>query len=156
MPANPVILIDTTVFLNLLRVPGRMDDNEEIRKTFDDFRRESAKFVIPITTLIETGNHIAQCDGDRRGAAERFVRAIEAAREASPPWTIRDVRWGGEFLDALLAGDSTGSDLVTHLASKELGAGDVAILVERDQFLADTAFTDVRIWSLDRRLSAYS
>lgn len=123
---------------------------------FDSLRGSGANFILPITTLIETGNHISHCDHGRREAAERFAKAVGAARMADPPWTIRDVRWDGGFVDALLAGDSTGSDLVAHLTSRALGAGDVAILVERDQFREETAFTDVRVWSLDAGLISHS
>lgn len=37
-----------------------------------------------------------------------------------------------------------------------MGAGDLAILVEREQFRARGAFRDIRIWTLDARLAAYS
>lgn len=42
------------------------------------------------------------------------------------------------------------------MGNKHLGAGDVAILVERDQFRARTSFTGVTIWTLDLRLRPYS
>ncbi len=112
MPANPVILIDTSVLTNLLRVPGMCDRAGE---TQDAFRRlrdmEHAKFVIPVTVVIETGNFVAQCAGDRAGAAHRFCKAIEAARASSPPWTIREVTWDGQFLEALLRPGSASSGL---------------------------------------------
>lgn len=144
MPANPVVFIDTSVLLNLLKVPGRCQQAEQCKAEFEELRTQGVNFVLPITSLIETGNWIQQCDGDRRAAAERFARAVEAAKGSHPPWVIRDVSWDVHFLDALLAGDSTGMSMVDHFAAKGLGAGDIAILVERDQFLAETAFVDVR------------
>lgn len=156
VPTHPVVLIDTSVLLNLLRVPGHCDQHTAVRKEFDRLRNEGARFILPITSLIETGNLISQCDGDRHGAAERFAKSIRAAKSADPPWTIRDVSWNGEFVEALLSGDSTGSDLVQHLTAKSLGTGDIAILVERDQFRADAAFTDIRVWTLDAELRAHS
>lgn len=154
MPANPVIFIDTSVLLNLLRVPGFSGDAEKCQLQFREWQEGGAKFVLPITALIETGNFIQQCQGDRRAAATRFASAIEAAKGSQPPWAIRDVSWDSDFLDALLAGDSTGSDLVSHFSARGLGAGDLAILVERDQFRSSTAFDDVRIWSLDAILQS--
>lgn len=156
MPANPVIFIDTSVLLNLLRVPGFSDDAERCQQQFRGWQEDGVKFVLPITALIETGNFIQQCQGDRRAAATRFANAVEAAKSSQPPWAIRDVSWDSDFLDALLAGDSTGSDLVSHFSSRGLGAGDIAILVERDQFRASTAFDDVRVWSLDAGLQSHS
>lgn len=154
MPTNPVVFIDTSVLVNLLRVPGRCQDADACELEFKQRLSQGTKFVLPITALIETGNFIQQCSGDRHAAATRFETAIKVARAATPPWTIRDVSWDGSFLDALLAGASTGSSLVEHFAAKRLGAGDLAMLVERDQFRDGTAYDDVRIWSLDSSLSA--
>lgn len=113
------------------------------------------KFILPVTTIIETGNHIGQCIGDRRTAAERFVRALELARTSTPPWIVRDVAWNDEFLSRFVTGGSTGTDLLTHLSNKTLGTGDLAILVEREQFEKEVA-AKVEIWSLDRKLSSFA
>ncbi|MGL4743160.1 MAG: hypothetical protein ACRCXL_02035 [Dermatophilaceae bacterium] len=112
--------------------------------------------MLPITSLIETGNFIAHCNGDRHAAATRFVEAIEAARMANPPWAVRDVSWDGRFLSEMVAGNSTGTTLVEHFVSNSLSAGDISILVERDQFRAETAFREVRVWTFDQRLTAYA
>lgn len=156
MPAYPVVFIDTSVLTNLLRVPGLCDQAEATKKEFDKLREQGAKFVIPVTTVIETGNHIAQVkQGDHHAAAERFCLAIKAAKMSSPPWTIRDVHWDHDFLQRLLDGDSTESSLEEHLTRKQLGTGDVAILVERDRFREQMSVKDVRIWTLDSRLDAH-
>ena len=60
-----------------------------------------------------------------------------------------------QFADELLAGNSTGSDLVTLLGDGRLGTGDVAILVERDQFKRKTAHASLEVWTLDSELSAH-
>ncbi len=156
MPTNPVLLIDTSVFLNLLEVPGRCDHAVEAKAEFERLRRAGAKFLIPVTTLIETGNFIAQVRGDRASAAARFLRAVEAARQDNPPWTVRGVSWDAAFLEDLLGGDSTGSTLEQLMSSGTFGVGDVAILIERDRFRAGTAYTDVRIWTFDQHLAAYT
>jgi len=156
MPANPVVFIDTSVFANLIEVNGRCDERESVLAEFDRFSKLGAKFVLPITTVIETGNLIFYSSGDRRPAAQRLVQALQAAREANPPWTVRAVNWDDDFVSALIGGDSTGSSLVDLISEKRLATGDVGILVERDQFLAETAFTDVRVWSLDAQLRSLS
>ena len=110
--------------------------------------------MIPITAVIETGNHIAQAAGDRRAAAERFVGFLAAASSGIAPWTVQRPSWDDEFLAELCAGNATGQ-LFTDLASARMGAGDVAILVERDRFRRDSAYTDVQVWTLDVGLGAY-
>lgn len=147
--------VDTSVLLEILDVPGHNGRHAEILEQMQLRIAEGVSFVLPVTTIIETGNHIAQSAGNRRGAAKRFVRALEAARSEQPPWTVRDVKWDGEFLSSFVGGDSTGSDLLTHLSNTTLGSGDLAILVERDQF-ARTVAAKVEIWSLDQRLAVFS
>lgn len=156
MPSHPVVLIDTSVFLELLRVPGMSERHEELQKEFLRLHSIGARFILPVTTIIETGNHISQCSGDRRAAAKRFHDAIDRARSSNPPWAIRETRWNEEFFAALLEGDSTGMSLVDHFSGRSLGAGDLAILVERDLFIKSSAFTDVRVWTIDEKLDSYS
>jgi len=125
----------------------------------EEFRRlqgGGAKFVIPVTSLIEVGNFIAGCTGDRRAAARRFAEAIRAAKTQSPPWIIREVNWDDSFIQAIVEGDSTGADLVGLLGDGRLGVGDIAILVERDRFRAESAYRDVKVWTLDAGLDAFN
>lgn len=152
-----VEFIDTSVLVELLAVPGKSQRSEA---TLDELRRKTDtgryRFVIPVSAIIEAGNFVAQAPGDRRRTADRFQKMVMAAKRQDPPWIIRDILWGEQFLQAILDGDSTGTDLLTHFTNKTLGTGDLAILVERDEFRRDTAFTDVRIWTLDDKLAAYA
>lgn len=52
-----------------------------------------------------------------------------------------------------MPGDSTGQSLQA-LAAAKVGAGDVAILVERDQLLAGSAVRSVKVWTFDEALAA--
>lgn len=61
-----------------------------------------------------------------------------------------------DFVNDLLKGNSTGSDLITLLGDGRLGTGDEAILVERDQFKTKTAHARVDVWTLDDELASYS
>ncbi len=152
----PVWLIDTSVFVEILAVPGKSQQHDTIAATFVQRHGKGHKFVLPLTTVIETGNHVAQCSGDRRGAAARFVRALEQAQRQQPPWIIRDVKWDSVRFGQLMAGDSTGSSLVDLLGDGRMGTGDVALLVERDEFRAASSYRDVRIWTLEKSLSSFS
>ncbi|GAA1900443.1 hypothetical protein [Lapillicoccus jejuensis] len=156
MPDMPVWLIDTSVFLEILDVPGKASRHQQIADEFIARYKDGHRFVLPLTTIIETGNHVAQCGGDRRGAARRFTTALRQAQETQPPWIIRDVQWDKARLDYLLTGDSTGSSLMDLLGDGRMGTGDVAILVERDEFRSASNFTDVRIWTLEATLNAYA
>ncbi|MHB1536769.1 MAG: hypothetical protein ACYC1D_19605 [Acidimicrobiales bacterium] len=152
-----VTFVDTSVLCELLGVPGKSDPARQGDVTAEMDRRWRAgeRFVIPVTTVIETGNHIAQCDGDRFEIAGRLVRLLRSAAERQGPWLVLQTRLGEEFLGALCAGDSTGKSLEA-LAAARVGAGDVAVLVERDQLLASSAYTTAAVWTFDADLAAYA
>lgn len=152
-----VTIVDTSVLCELLQVPGKCDPARSAEVASEMNRRWDAgeRFVIPITAVIETGNHIAQCDGNRYEAAGRLVRMLRQATSAESPWRVLQTRLGADFLEALCRGDSTGQTLEA-LAAAKVGAGDVAILVERDQFLATTAVRNVQVWTFDEGLSAFA
>ena len=152
--AATVTFIDTSVLCELLEVPGMCDQHEDIRAEFELRDEAGERFVIPITAVIETGNHIAQAAGDRRAVAERFVRFLSAAGSGQAPFTVQRSSWDDDFIVELCAGNATGQQFV-DLAQSKMGAGDVAILVERDRFKRDSAYTDVHVWTLDATLNAY-
>lgn len=146
--------VDTSILCELLAIPGKCTAgrDQEIRVDMDRRSRAGERLVIPVTALIETGNHIAQCVGDRYRLAGALVGIIRAAMSEDPPWLVLEAQLGRPFLDALCAGDSTG-ETFEQLAVRGVGAGDVALLVERDQFLNSTAFAAAQVWTLDGDLS---
>lgn len=152
-----VYFIDTSVLCHLLEVPGRSDPTQaaELQELLRERFAAGARFVLPITAIVETGNFIAQCTGDRHAAAKRFHNALKAAASDSPPWLIHDIAWNSAFVETLLAGDGTGATLIDHFTAKTLGAGDLTILVERDRYAASRSFHTVEIWTIDAKLAAY-
>lgn len=150
-----VTFVDTSVLCELLQVPGKSSPAQgaELAEEMDVRQDEGERFVIPVTALIEVGNHIAQCSGDRRAVALRLVKLLEMAVVEGAPWTVLQTRFGSDFLAALRGGDSTGEPLEDLLA-KKIGTGDVAILVERDQFRSASSVTTTQVWTLDLGLSA--
>jgi hypothetical protein len=147
-----VTFIDTSILCELLEVPckhsteGSASIQQELVLRIDDGER----FVIPITAVIETGNHIAQCSGDRFEISGRLVRLLEQARGSNAPFVVNETAWDESFLERLCAGDSTHESL-QDLAAKRVGAGDIAILVERDRFVERSAFSkgSISVWTLD-------
>lgn len=155
---STVTFLDTSVLCELLAVPGKSRGDGVVRREFDERVAAGERFVLPITAVIETGNHIAQAPGDRRRCALALTALVEAAAADRPPFTTHDVRWDASFLADLLAGDGTGQSFADLAGNGQMGAGDVAILVERDRFVAASALApeDVRIWTLEAVLGAYS
>ncbi|MEL6471574.1 MAG: hypothetical protein AAFQ74_17755 [Cyanobacteria bacterium J06623_4] len=60
-------LIDTSIFLNLLAVPNRSDSKEQVVQDFKAYFDAGDTLLLPMATVLETGNHIAQNgDGNTR------------------------------------------------------------------------------------------
>lgn len=142
----------------LIGVPAKSQGPEEIQAEFRQRAKDNEAFVLPITALIETGNHIAQAAGDRRGAAARLVKLMEAAGRNEEPFVLHETTWDTGFLDGLCQGDATGQPLVDLAGNGQMGTGDLAILVERDRFVRASSFRrqDVTIWTLDVALQGYA
>ena len=86
---RPVVFVDTSVLCNLLGVPKKAQHREQITAELVE-RRKTSDLVLPITAIIETGNHIAQIgDGyGRRECAQMFARFIEMMIARETPWVL--------------------------------------------------------------------
>ena len=153
-----VVFIDTSVLCELLAVPGKSQQADACRREFAERVERGEQFVLPITAVIEAGNHIAQASGDRRAAATRLVDWLRRAVEGRPPLVLDQVTWDDAFLADLCAGDATSQPLVDLVGNGQMGTGDVAILVERDRFVSRSAFSrnEVPIWTLEHTMQAYA
>jgi hypothetical protein len=154
-----VVFIDTSVFVNLLDVPQLNADRAVVVKDFTVSQRQDATFVLPVTTIIETGNHIAQISGRgdvRHDCAQRFVGALKAALAAQPPWVLAGHAWDGQMIDLIVHGAGQRPEALLLLC-QGIGTGDIGILAEVDAYRRRVpSATPVRIWTLDAGLAAYS
>lgn len=90
-----ILIIDTSVLCCWLQVPGKdeagpLDDRWNHNRISDLLDQESAMgstFVLPIATLIETGNHIAQAaDVNRFKRASQLAEHLRSATDEKSPW----------------------------------------------------------------------
>lgn len=149
------VLVDTSVLCELLEVPGKCQQAAAVQAEFGVRVARGEQFLLPATTIIETGNHIAQVKaGDRRAAAERYVRFLQKAAASQAPWTVTEVTWDEAMLLRLCDGDSTGQNFVDLAGNGLLGGGDVAILVERDLLRMRSDARPVQVWTLENVLGS--
>lgn len=154
---SSVCLIDTSVFLNILNVPRCNQDRALVIHDFKLYSEASCIFLLPMATIIETGNHIAQ-NGDgniRRQTAQRFVEQVKAAFNGEAPWkpsqfpqTEEILLWIDQFPE--FAGKN-------KAPNKQEGTsfGDLSIIQEFRQACNRFPMTEVFIWSLDSDLKTY-
>lgn len=152
-----VLVIDTSLLCVWLKVPGRdscgeVGDewtfgrvDEEIRKAIDD----GFTLVLPLATIIETGNHIAQAPRLRRNTAGSLAARMRDAADANTPWAAfkhQTELWGPNQLRDL-------ADRWPPLADSRFSLGDATI--ERIGDFYSKSGCEVRFLTADRLLRAY-
>ncbi len=105
---NSICLIDTSIFLEILNVPNYNQHRASILQDFQTYTQSGCTFLLPMATILETGNHIAQ-NGDgtmRRKTAIRFVEQVKGAFTGVAPWkpttfpnTAEILEWIDKFPD---------------------------------------------------------
>lgn len=149
-----ITFIDTSILCNLVPVPGYDQQRQQVKDEMGHRLDNDEQFILPITAVIATGNHIAQLSsgGARRQAASNLAALLGLIRDGKAPWVLHDVRWDQDFLQQLLEGADTGTNYIDH-AQAGVGAGDLCILTERQTYSMRSRIpTD--IWTLDGGLAA--
>lgn len=149
MNLKPIIwIIDTSVFTNILDVPGKNQNRPEVIAQLKDRLANNDTLLMPFVAIIETGNHIAQVkQGDRYAIAEKFVREVMNALEGKTPW--KPMKFPEhENVKAWLAS-------FPRSAGKGIGFGDFSIIKEWEQQRDFFKAYSVRIWSIDADLQGY-
>jgi len=154
---SSICLIDTSIFLNILNVPNRNQERKSVLQDFQTYAQSGCSFLLPMATIIETGNHIAQ-NGDgtiRRETANHFVEQIKAAFTGEAPWsptpfpnTEEILLWIDQFPD--LAGKNKAPD-----KQEGMSFGDLSIIEEFNKACKRFLMSEVFIWSLDSDLKSF-
>lgn len=149
-----ISFIDTSILCNLVPVPGFDQQRKEVTDEMTRRLNDGEEFILPITSVIETGNHIAQLSSGsaRRAAASKLDALLRFVCAGQTPWVLHDVAWNRAFLQKLLDGADTATSYIEH-AQAGVGAGDLCILTERQAF-SERSRIPADIWTLDGGLSA--
>lgn len=108
-----ICIVDTSILVELLNVPGCASRHAELVDAFAGRQQHAEQFLLPLAVLVETGNHVAHVpDGaQRRSAADRFVTlARDSLRGTSPfsatplPSSADIAGWLDEFPDCAMRG----------------------------------------------------
>lgn len=132
-----VLVIDTSILCVWLGVPRKddcgKDDNYWDKARLDNVIKEEEQkgttFILPLASLIETGNHIAQAKrGDRFSLAQNLADILRKATDAQSPWAA--------FSNLLCEKDNLkklAEDFPT-LAAQGIGVGDATIKQVADYY----------------------
>lgn len=153
-----IVLLDTSVYLNVLDVPTCNQDRDEILAEFEVCIDRGDHFLLPLAVVWETGNHIADLGdgGTRRVFAQKLLDDVTRAFQGDVPYRATHFPERAEFLDWL---DAFPDMAMRNKSAWKLREGtslaDLSIIKEWERSCALHPMSRVRVWSLDSDLAGY-
>ena len=146
---SAIVLVDTSILLNVLDVPGRNQDRATVLAALSEHVEQNDHLLLPMAAIVETGNHIAHVaeGAKRRSTAQRFVDEIRKALQGDTPW--RPVNFPSNEQVSIWLHD------FPDRATVGIGFGDLSIIKEWETCCARHPMSRVKIWSLDGDLQGF-
>ena len=147
-----VRFMDTSIVMNLLEIPKMCADSEEVKKEFKAAVENKEILILPVSTIIESGNHIAHIANGtiRREKAIMFQEFLKKTANEEAPWTLYGVELTKE--DLLILAEQ----FPDKALKMQMGIGDMSIIRFYEKYKATTpAIGSIMIWSTDNHLSVY-
>ncbi|MEI7695667.1 MAG: hypothetical protein WCI64_08505 [Chlorobium sp.] len=127
-----LLIIDTSILAIWLEVPGmencgpdhdRWDKKRVAQKIQSEIDEKTTTFVLPLASIIETGNHIAHARHSRKERGDALADLMRKSADQQTPWAAfsdQTVLWSPEKLKLL-------ADSWPELAAQKLSLGDATI-----------------------------
>lgn len=152
-------LLDTSIVLELLRVPYESDRHEDTVAQLDRRTNRGVQFQLPVAAVVEAGAHIGRIANGhhRRGCAEGFHRMMTKTLQRTLPWSFTSLQWDEAFIKELMdPTDPRLSPLAEYVANQQLKTGDALIVGEfrRLRRNLDRRVVDIDVWTYDAGLRA--
>ncbi len=156
-PVSKVLIIDTSVLCVWLDVPG-MDtcgpdhdrwDRQRVAEKIQRENQDSTTFVLPLASIIETGNHIAKANHSRIERASALADLIRKSADQKSPWAAfseQSILWAPEKLKEL-------AETWPNMAAQKMSLGD-ATIKEVAEFYAQMG-REVEILTGDQGLKSH-
>lgn len=146
-----VLFIDTCVLDELLEVPDYCDPKktENIKREFSDNIDNGYRYVIPLSVIVELGNHISQIkiSQERERCSSKFTEFLKHALNDISPWTLDCSGFDEENIKYLV-------DNFERFSSMKIGAGDINIVYQCMQYRKkQNSSVKVDIWSIDHHIT---
>ena len=155
---SEIVLLDTSVYLNVLDVPGFNQDRTDILDAFSDRVQQGDYFLLPMATIWETGNHIADLTdgGHRYRFAVKLVEDVRAALNGDTPYRATYFPDRETFLAWLSDFPNYAKLNKSDRHTREgVSLSDLSIIKEWEQTRMRHSMSRVLIWSLDGDLAGY-
>lgn len=151
-----ILIIDTSIMCVWLKVPGMETTGKNSEYTQDivaqhieEEKKKGTKLVLPITTIIETGNHIAHANGNKEQSVEDLCSMIISSANGETPWIAIDMQhslWDADNLPVLV------EEWKKTAISEKQSIGDAAIVQIAKRF---SSTCEVEIFTGDGGLKNY-
>lgn len=150
-------MIDTSILCVWLSVHGKTTcgtvedqwNKERVTQLLDKEITAGTTLVLPLATILETGNHIAQASSQRRDTAFELAKLIKQAADETTPWaafTDQSELWNTEALRKLAAE-------WPDMAAQKISIGDATIKIVAEYYAR--AGYRVEIFTADQGLKSY-
>lgn len=155
---SDIVLLDTSVYLNVLDVPGRNQARSQVLDAFQARVLDGDHFLLPMASVWEAGNHISRLANGalRYQFANTLVTNVRAALGGEAPYRTTyfpDSAVFAAWLDDFPAvAQRNKSDRQTR---EGVSLSDLSIIKEWEQTRDRHSLSRVLIWSLDSDLAAY-
>jgi hypothetical protein len=152
-----VLIIDTSILCVWLKVPGKATcgpdhdrwDRERVDRKIQAETQAGTTFVLPLASIVETGNHIAQAPHSRKERADALADLMRKSADRKTPWAAfahQSELWSPERLKTL-------ADSWSTLAARQVSLGD-ATIKDVGELYAQMSYR-VEILTGDSGLKAY-
>jgi hypothetical protein len=144
-----IVLVDTSVFCNVIDLPGFNQDRDAVLNDFREYVEAGASLLLPVVVFYETGNHIGQLpNGQIRDTWARALRNIACeALNGDAPWTPTPLPTKEQLSE--IFGDFPESAVIG------CGFGDHTIIKEQQRIKRLSPGRTIKIWTLDQQLAAF-
>jgi hypothetical protein len=152
-----VLILDTSILCVWLKIPGKDTcgpandcwDHGRVEQKIDQETSTDTVLVLPLASIIETGNHIAHAKHSCKERAEKLAELMRSSADECSPWAAfadQSALWSPEKLRAL-------ADSWPRLAAQGLSLADATIKDVAEHYA--TMGCRVEILTGDRGMKAY-
>jgi hypothetical protein len=153
-----IVLLDTSIYLNILNIPGYNQKNITVLDEFELRMNNGDYFFLPLASIWETGNHIADIvdGGNRRRFASKLFEDVRKAINGSAPYRPTYFPSRDDFLIWLEQfPDYAARNKAENHTREGVSLSDLSIIKEWEKACNCFSMSRVLIWSLDRDLIGY-
>lgn len=152
-------LLDTSILVELLQVPGECARHHATVAEFEARSVPPTELQMPVASIVEAGAHVGRVANghERRACAGRFAKMVRSTVDREAPWSFTPLDWDVAFLSELTAPtDDRAPKIVESLSRQFLEMGDLLIVSEFRRVKAnlDARVVDVDVWTYDGNLRA--